>query len=212
MEQYEVQEGSETAIKPGIVWYVLGVLILFVGMSVGFYIYINGFFSIFRDNGVKHRMPVPGSSEIDFTEEGIYVVYLEWKDSSGVYRRVKETPEIQYNLKSASGAEVELREQRRGDFNDFNMSRGQAIIQFTIDKPGKYMFSAEFTAGMESGISLSISKGKDMMQVFRGAFQAMVVGLVSLALSVVICLVTYLKRSKARKAQLKEDYRDCYGR
>jgi hypothetical protein len=87
----------------------------------------------------------------------------------------------------------------------FGARKGVSVLQFNIDQPGIYEFSASYPRGQE-GPEVVLAMGRGFMKKLMGTiFGGLALFFGSGAIAVAITVVTLLKRQKAKK-QLENHY------
>ncbi len=185
---------------PGCAWYFLALLMMVLGgIAAGVYV-------MTQLPALGEKLPqvvVPGETTLRLTEPGSYMIFHERE--SVVDGRV-------FSSTSLSGLRVRLRNER-GDpvtlsspdmSSTYNLSgrSGVAIFKFEIKQPGAYRLSAAYDDGRtQPRVVLAVGLG------FVGGlltiiFGALAMGFAGAILAVVIAVVVFIKRRRARFAAM----------
>jgi hypothetical protein len=161
---------------------------------------------------------VPGTSDIMLSETGKYTIFYEYQSVVGnrVFSTGENIPGIQLNLISKeTGAEVPLSSTSMSMTYTIGSRSGTGIFDFTIDKPGTYQLLASYPSstveGQQQGqgpeIVLSIIHGKVVDNFFGNiigtAFGGFAIFFGSFIAGIVILVITFLKRRKAKRSRVK---------
>jgi len=156
----EIQElqMSEYKLKPTRWFYVLAILIpIFACFGTAFVVYLNvpELPGALDAIGVKNltQVVVPGSADVSFPQKGAYAVYYEYRSviDGESYVREEYPPMMRCELRSkATGKAVKLQPTNvKGNvYVTHNPNRaGVMYKQISIDQPGIYAFSCQYTDG-----------------------------------------------------------------
>jgi hypothetical protein len=149
---------SENKPKPSGWFYILAILIpVFACLGTGLLVYLNvpELPGALEDVGVKNltQVVVPGSADVSFPQKGAYAVYYEYRSViDGVsYARDEYPPIMRCQLMSkATGKAVKLEPtQVQGNVYATRNPHRAAVMykQISIDQPGIYTFSCQYTDG-----------------------------------------------------------------
>jgi hypothetical protein len=149
---------SNNIQKPSRWFYVLAILLpIFACLGTGLLVYLNvpELPGALEDIGVKSltQVVVPGSADISFPQKGAYAVYYEYHSViDGVsYAREEYPPMMRCQLISrATGESVKLEStQVKGNIYATQNPHRAAVMyrQISIDQPGIYTFSCQYTNG-----------------------------------------------------------------
>jgi len=149
---------SQNKQSPSRLFYVLAILIPFfacLGTALLVYPNIPELPGALEAIGVKNltQVVVPGSADVSFPKKGAYAVYYEYRsDIDGVsYARDEYPPFMRCQLRSKVTGEAVKLEPTKVKGNIYvtqNPSRaGVMYKQISIDQPGIYTFSCQYTDG-----------------------------------------------------------------
>jgi hypothetical protein len=181
---------------PSRIWYFVAIAVLVLGVGGAIY------FMMFRLENIQDalkRVVVPGESVVALEEPGTYTIFHELSGTlDGVVYSASDISGLKVTLESvATGEAVELRRPAASTSYDMGGSSAVGIFAFTIDTPGEYRLSAAYDdGGSEPRAILSMASGfvGKLVAVILDAV-ALVIG--SIALAVVIGILTFLRRRKA---------------
>jgi hypothetical protein len=189
---------DEQTIKPSRWFYVLAVLVVVIGFAIfGLLLFKN--LSGITDSLIQ--VVVPGKIDITFSEAGKYTIFHEYQSVVGnkVYK-TEEISGLQCALTSQeTGAEIALSSPSGSSTYTLGGRAGRSLWVFSIDKPGNYQISAWYPEAQE---------GQEVVLAIGSGFTGKIVGTVfsslailfgSIAIAVVITVVTAIKREKAIK-------------
>ena len=196
-------------VQPGIWYYGLAVLIIFIGFAA----FAGSIYSGITDaESSLLQMLAPGGADLYLPESGEYTVFYE--NNSYYGGRFYSTGE------PISGLEVHVREKATSldlatypSKSDFTYSlggrSGRSIMAFKIERAGIYQVNASYSERNGPQAVLAIGKG-----MVEGLFSSILISLValfgSIAIAAVITFVTYSRRKKAF-LRLKEEERQIKG-
>lgn len=149
---------SNNIQKPSRWFYVLAILLpIFACLGTGLLVYLNvpELPGALEDIGVKSltQVVVPGSADISFPQKGAYAVYYEYHSVIDwvSYAREEYPPMMRCQLISkATGESVKLEStQVKGNIYATQNPHRAAVMyrQISIDQPGIYTFSCQYTNG-----------------------------------------------------------------
>lgn len=175
---------------PSIVGYVLAVLVAVAGIVAGVALVVSGIRSYIDKVEGFERLPVPGSEEVRLDEEGGYSVYFErpgLEDEDAL-------PAISVSVTAPDGSTLDL------DPYDTDVSYavsghdGRGLFTFRAPEAGAYEVRAD-------GFGGELAVGRGIGARFAGAVVAGVATLLlAPLLAGVVALVTFLRRSRAKRA------------
>lgn len=183
-------------------FYGLAVLIALAGSAV-FIVFLFGTLGNLT-KGLE-QVVVPGSHEMRFDKAATYLVYYEYESVVG--GKVYSTGETLSGLQCAithkvSGKKVLLGSASASSNYTIGGRAGEAILQFTIDEPGTYEFSAWYENG---GQYVVLAVGQDFtMRLFVSIFGGIAVLFGSWVIAVIIAIITLVKRRKVSKSASAE--------
>lgn len=149
---------SEGKLKPTRWYYVLALLIpIFACLGTALLVYLNvpEIPDALDDVGVENltQVVVPGSADVSFPQKGAYAVYYEYRSViDGVsYARDEYPPIMRCQLRSKVTGEAVKLEPTNVKGNVYitqNPNRAAVMYkQISIDQPGIYTFSCQYTDG-----------------------------------------------------------------
>ena len=176
-------------------FYGLAVVIALAGSAV-FIVFLFG--SLGGLTKGLQQVVVPGNYEMMFEKTGTYLVYYEYESVAD--GRVFSTGEILSDIQCAvthkkSGRTVRMGPASTSSTYTMGSRAGKAILQFGIDEPGLYEFSAWYDTG---GQDIVLAVGQDFtMGLFVSIFGGIAVLFGSCIIACIIFIVTLVKRKKA---------------
>jgi hypothetical protein len=179
-------------------FYGLAVLIALAGSAV-FIVFLIGTLSN-RTKGLK-QVVVPGSHEMRFEKTGIYLVYYEYQ--SVVDGKVYSTGEALSGLQctvthKASGKRVRIGPASVSSNYTMGGRAGKAVLQFAIDEPGTYEFSAWHE---DEGSDIVLAVGQDFtINLFVSIFGGIAILFGAWVIAGIIFIITLVKRKKISKS------------
>jgi len=190
---------EKQAIKPSRWYYGLAVLVFVSGLSL-FAILLFKNISGLTEGPMQ--VVVPGESEITLSGVGKYTIFYEYQSVIGdkIYATGEQMSGLQCALTSKeTGTQIELSRPSGNTTYSIGGRAGRSVLAFRIDKPGNYQFSAWYPEGQEGQeVVLAIEHG--FVKKFMGTiFSSLAIFFGSIAIAVVITVVTAIKREKAIK-------------
>lgn len=191
---------SEKSVGPSGWYYVLAVLV-FVGGCVAFaFILFNGLSDI--SSGLT-RVVVPGSEEILLKHAGEHTIYHEYQSvvDGEIYSMERGgISGLRLSLKSAeTGREIPLLTSSMSSSYSMGSRSGVSLFVFTIDSPGKYVFSSQYPPGRQGPKCVMAIGHGFMKQLMTTIFGGLGVMLGSIGAAIAIAVTTGVKRSNARR-------------
>jgi hypothetical protein len=186
-------------IKPGRWYYGLAIVFFIIGESLFIFFLLDSL------NGLTEALTqvvVPVKSEIMFPEAGKYTIFYEYQ--SVVDNRLYFTGESLSGLhctitSKMRGSRIALSRPRTRSTYSFGGRKGVSVLEFKIDQPGMYEFSASYPKGQE-GPEVVLAMGRGFMKKLMGTiFGGLAIFFGSGAIPIAIVVVTLLKRQKAKK-------------
>lgn len=189
---------EKQAIQPSRWFYVLAGLVFVIG-AVLFAVLLFKNLSGLTDALIQ--VVVPGETDVTLSETGKYTIFYEYQSVVG--NKVYATGELsglQCALTSQeTGAQLELSPPSGSSTYTLGGRAGRSIWAFSIDKPGTYQISAWYSEGQE-GQEVVLTIGHGFAKKLMGTiFSAIGILFGSIAIAVVIAVVTAIKREKAIK-------------
>jgi hypothetical protein len=165
-------------------------------------------FVIFLFGGLKDmtgglvRVVVPGSSEIELRDTGRHTVFYEYKSviDGKVYNTRGNMAGLTCSLNSKeTGEEVPVSAASTNTTYSLGNRAGYSILEFDINKPGAYEFSARYQEGTD-GPEVVLSIGHNVIgRLLVTIFGSIAILLGSWIIGAVIIVVTLVKRQQRRK-------------
>ena len=208
------------AVKPGKIWYWLGILSILAGLVVGGILIANSISTLSKTVDDFGRVRVPGgeSCKLVFEKPGRYTIYYEFqtkipkrddacKDTGGTELINASTSSplgLDVTLKSVDkpeSAPLKTVASTSGDISiSLNGHSGKAIREVQIDRPGGYVIEV-------SGGSSSTNPEPYVLAIGRGAITSVASRIVSALaiaglgglLGLILLIVTGSKRRKHRQ-------------
>jgi hypothetical protein len=186
-----VASGPPSPRLPSIAGYVLAAVVAAGGIALGIVLIISGIRSYIDKVEGFERVDVPSSAEVSLGDTGGYSLYFERPglDSED------PLPRISVSVTAPDGSAVEL-DRYSTDVN-YSVSGfdGQGAFTFHADEPGPYLVRTDGAGGQ-------VAVGRGIGARFAGAVVAGV-GTLLLApvLAAVLALITFLRRSRAKRAR-----------
>lgn len=174
---------------PSIAGYVLAVLLAIIGIAAGIALIVSGIRTYIDNVEGFERVEVPGSEPITLDDDGGYSIYFE--DPSGAYQVVRPT----VTVRAADGGDAVPLAAYESDVSyDVSGHEGRGIYTFSVDESGTYTVTGDGPRG-------TLAVGRGIGARFAGAVVAGVATLLlAPVLGAVLALVTFLRRSKAKRA------------
>jgi hypothetical protein len=154
------------------------------------------------------QVVVPGKAELNLARASTYTIYYEYQSAVGskIYSTGRSLSGLECVVTSKATSE-KLRVSPTTVNSSYSLGSrsGVGVFDFTIDRPGIYVLSAQYAEGREGPeVVLAVGEGFTtgiLTTVFGGL--AIVFG--SMGAAVVIALVTFLKRVRAERALRRPD-------
>jgi hypothetical protein len=186
-------------LKPGRSWYAVAISIPIVGIII---------FATFIWMNLSHmtqgltQVLVPGVKELLLDHPGKYTIFHETQTSIGnqLYQSGQDISGLKCTLVSKkSGEAVPLMPPSMSQKYSLPGREGIAALEFSIDQPGAYEFSADYPPGFSGGqVVLAIGQGF-MKRLFLTVFGGLAILFSSLSLGLALALITFLKRRKRQR-------------
>jgi len=179
--------------KPSGCFYGLGCLVGILGV-IGFAAIL-----VYGLSGLTNKLQqvvMPGTHEIKLDEAGTYTVFHEHKSvvDNKVYAGPASISGLQCAIKSKGGDEIPVTGSSMSSNYTVGSRSGYSIYEFTIQTPGTYTLTASYADGREEPkvvLAIGASFMKSLLFSIFGCIGALLFGSV---LSIVIIVVTYIKR------------------
>ena len=186
----------------------------YYGLAIGFFIIGQLSLTLFLFNnlsgltGALTQVVVPAKSEIVFPETGKYTVFYEYQSVVGnrLFFTGERLSGLHCTLTSkVTGYRVPLSRPLTRSTYSLGDRKGVSVLEFNIDQPGIYEFSASYPKGQE-GPEVVLAMGRGFMKKLVGTiFGGLAIFFGSGAIALAITVVTLLKRQKA-KQHFKSNY------
>lgn len=189
--------GHETG--PTRLYYALAALV-FVAGWVLFALFL--FKNLSGLSSKLQQVVVPGKAELNLAQAGTYTIYYEYESVVGskLYSTGRSLSGLECAVTAkATGANVPVSSTTVSSHYSLGSRSGFGVFDFTIDRPGIYVLSAQYAEGHEGPeVVLAVGQGFTtgiLTTVFGGL--AIVFG--SMGLAVALAIYTALKRYQAQK-------------
>jgi len=186
-------------LKPSRRYYVLAAIVFVSGwglLAVFLFVSLSGLGSKLQ------RVVAPGQSDLALNAPGDYTIYYEHRSVVGnrVYSTDENLSGLECDLVSkATGAKIPLSASSTNSTYSIGSYEGKSLLEFHVEQPGMYQLTTVYAAAREGPeIVLAVGQGiftKILLAVFGGVASLFA----CLALAAAIAVVTFIKRSKARK-------------
>ncbi len=186
---------------PSALFYGLGALVILAGLVIFVVFLMQSLTSLTGLTDSLTQVVAPGTKEIEFSEPGRYSVFYEHNSVIGgrVYRTGENIHGMQCTLISReTGEEVTLSPPSGKTSYHMGSRQGYSLLRFTIDTPGTYEFSAQYSEGAGPQVVLALGRAfpiKAIMALMSGI--GILVG--TFLIGALIIVVTLIKRHRARK-------------
>lgn len=188
-------------IRPGRWLYVLSAVIFVVGISLFIYLLISGISSM---NTGRNRVAVPGKHTIEFETAGKKHVFYEFNSvyNGKMYSTSEEIDGLFCSLiNKKTGKEIDLKTTLGNYTYSIGSSSGRSVFEFVIDEPGDYEFKAWYE---NEGPTVIFAIGENYVgKIFFMIFSCISILMISIFTSLIILIITIVKRNKSRKALMK---------
>ena len=192
-------------IRPGRWYYGLAIAVFIIGESFLAVFLLNSLSGL---TGALTQIVVPVESEIIFQETGKYTIFYEYQSvvDNKLYFTGERFSGLHCTLKSKeTGYRIPFSRPLTRSTYSFGSRKGVSVLQFNINQPGTYEFSASYPKGHE-GPEVVLAMGRGFMKKLMGAiFGGLALFFGSGAIAGAITVVTLLKRQKAKR-QLENQY------
>lgn len=187
---------NRSNIQPGLWYYGLAVLIIFIG----FVAFAASIYSGITDaQSSLLQMVAPASADLFLPEPGEYTIFYE--NNSYVNGKYYSTGE------QIPGLQIRVRDRATGSYLDTFPAKGRAtysldsrsgrsIMAFRIERAGSYQINASYPGNEGPEVVLAVGKG-----TIEGIFSSIMISFAalfgSIAIAASISFVTYRRRKKA---------------
>jgi hypothetical protein len=190
---------SNQDIKPSRWYYGLAIVFFIIGESLFTLFLLNSLSGL--TDGLT-QVVVPVKSEIILPETGKYTIFYEYQSVLGdrLYFTGESLSGLQCTLTSkVTGYRIALSRPLTRSTYSFGGRKGVSVLEFNIDQPGIYEFSASYPKG-QGGPEVVLAMGRGFMRKLIGTiFGGLAIFFGSGAIAIAIIVATLLKRQKARK-------------
>ena len=191
---------NDKKIGPSRWFYGLGILVAVIG-SVIFVVFLINSISGIADE--LTRVVVPGEKDIVLNTPGNYTIFYEYQSVMGnkVYSTGEYIPGLQcLVISKTTGKEIVLSPARTSSTYSIGSRAGKGVLEFTIDKPGTYEFSAWY-AEPKAGPEIVMAIGSDFtLKLVSTIFVAIAIFFGSWIIAAIIAIITFIKRRRAKKS------------
>jgi hypothetical protein len=175
---------------PSIVGYVAGALLAVFGVVAGITLIVSGIRTYIDKVEGFERVDVPDSAEVSLEDDGGYSIYFEQPglDSED------PLPSISVAVTAPDGSSVDL--ERYDSEVSYSVSGfdGRGAFTFQAEDPGAYLVRTDGSGGQ-------VAVGRGIGSRFVGELVlGIAVILLAPVLGAVLALITFLRRSKAKRA------------
>ncbi len=197
---------SDQNIKPGRLYYGLGIIVFIIGISLAALLLLK---SVRGLTETPLQVVVPGKSDIILSDSGKYTIFYEYQSvvNNKVYSTRESLPDLECALKDkATESAIALSHSSMKAEYSLGNRKGVSVWEFSIDRPGTYEFSARYPEGQEGPevvLAIEHDFGKKLFVTIAAIFGGVAIFLISGAIAIAIIVITLLKRRKPRE-QLTE--------
>ena len=199
---------EEPAKVPGITGYIVALVILLIGITIGVVLMVMGVGSAseaaesgFGFGGPQYEMP--GSHDLDLKKPGRYVIFHETRDGTDP-GPLPDDLTVTLTDKD-TGDEISLTTGGEETYN-LGQRRGQSVYTFGVDQAGTYVLEGEYPpqADPQPEIVLVVGTGMAGMAKGVGGIFARFMGAcctvpVAIVVAVIVAIVTAVRRGNAKK-------------
>lgn len=190
---------SDDPIQPSRSYYAVAAVVLIGGIALFIYVLLKGISAV--PSKVK-QVVAPGKAELTLSTPGDYTIFYEYQSVVGnrVYSTGESVPGLECTLISKSTqTPVELTRSTVNSNYSFGGRSGKSVFDFHIDQPGVYEISSAYPEGQQ-GEEVVLAVGQGVVTgILSTVFGAIGILFGSIGLTVVIILVTAIKRHNAAK-------------
>jgi hypothetical protein len=211
---------SANKLKPTCWYYVLAILIpIFACLGTALLVYatVRELPGALEATGIHNltQVVVPGSAEVHFPKSGAYAVYYEYRGViDGVnYFRDEGPPSMRCQLRSSETGEAVTLDPStvKGDVYTYPERAGVMFKRISIDQPGVYTFSCDYTDG-RTYPRIVLAVGPNILrEFFNGVAKPVAAiicgGLVSAlacGISMLIIAIVAFKRHRSKEALARQ--------
>lgn len=198
---------SSSDLGPSRWYYGLAAFIAVAGIALSISTMISGISSMGSE---MQQVVVPGNSDLQLLEVGEHTIFYENQSvvDGRVYSTGDDIPGLQIEVKNKTTGIKVATYTPGGSFSySFGGRTGRSVLAFNIDRPGTYVLSAGYPEGI-SGPQVVLAVGHGLAgSIVSGIMLPMVLFFGSIAVAVIIVILTYLKRHEAAKRADEEERR-----
>jgi hypothetical protein len=183
-------------------WYLVAVLVALAGVAVAGFLVVRTISGAGED---LQRLVVPGEVEVLLDEPGTYTIYYEHR--SVVDGRMFATAGTDVSAllvvveEADTGEDVQLTAPRGNVEYEFGPHAGRAVFNFSVGDPGGYLVKARYPEGTQGAeVVLAVGQGVGR-RIATGLLAGIGIPFVAFGLAVIIAVVTYVSRRRARPAE-----------
>ena len=186
----------------------------YYGLAIVVFIIAGSLFTLFLFNSLSGltealtQVVVPVKTDITFPETGKYTIFYEYQSVVGnrLYFTGESLSGLQCTLTSkVTGYRIALSRPLARSTYSLGGRKGISVLEFNIDQPGIYEFSASYPGGHE-GPEVVLAMGQGFLKNLMGTiFGGLAIFFGSGAIALAIIVTTFLQRQKAKK-QLESNY------
>jgi len=143
------------------------------------------------------QVPGPGTQEITLTEVGSYTIFYEHQSEYGgkVYDTRPYLDRAVFTLRpKEGGSEVPVRSAKASGTYSLGSRQGKSVAEFTIDRPGTYLFTSEVSGADE--VIFGVGHGF-LGEVMGAILIPLVIGFGSFFTAIVLLIVGLVKFIRA---------------
>ena len=199
------QTPTAKAKAPGCAWYFLALLILVLGGAAA------GILVLTQLPRLGEKLPqlvVPGETTLNLTEPGTYMIYHERESVvDGRVYSAENISGLRVTLRDARGAQVPLSAPGMSSTYNFSGRSGVAVYKFEIAQPGAYRLAAAYDGGRtqpRAVLAVGLGFVSGLLTIIFGALALAFGGAV---IAVIVAVVVFVKRHKAKHTATVPDTR-----
>ena len=190
---------ASDAIKPSCWYFALAAAVIVGGAGLFAFVIWKGVSSI---PSKVQQVVAPGDAELTLRSPGNYTIYYELRSTidNQVYSTEDDVPGLECSvIEKDSGRRIVLTRSTVASTYSFGGRAGVSMFDFHIDQPGVYRIIATYPAGQQgSKVVLGIGHGV-AATIVTTVVKGLGILFSSLALGMIIAVVTAIKRHNAAK-------------
>ncbi len=198
-DNWKGEKMNAERIKPSRWYYGLAILLFLIGAS------LFGLFILKNLIGLSRslvQLAVPGTYDLTFSDIGRYTIFYEYQTVIGgrIYATRPSLSGLRCELQSKeTGTRVRLSAASISTTYSLGSRSGVSVLDFHVDSPGSYEFSAWYPEGQEGPeIVLAIGYGFTK-RIIRTVLGGLGLFFGTVGVSVGVALITLFKRRKVRE-------------